>query len=200
MWTQALQRAFHRCQDRRRVVRIHIVQAEELIGILQAHGDEFTSHLGIEEIGEAEAIAGRLVGVGWTDPATGGSDRELAPGLFLGGIKIAVIRQDDMGPVGDEEVVRTDGDTLTFQGSDLLYQAEGIEDHPITNHILFAGPENAGRDKVEDVFVLADNDGVSGIVAALAADNEVGTLCQVVNNLAFAFVTPLEPVNDRIHE
>ena len=35
------------------------------------------------------------------------------------------------------------------------------------------------------------NDGVAGVVAALAADDDVGLLGQNVDDLAFAFVAPL---------
>ncbi len=59
----------------------------------------------------------------------------------------------------------------------------------MTQILLLA--QDAGRDEVQDVFLLADEDRVAGVVAALRADDDVRLLGQHVNDLAFAFVAPL---------
>jgi hypothetical protein len=41
---------------------------------------------------------------------------------------------------------------------------------------------------------------VAGIVAALAADDDIGRLREVIDDLALAFVPPLEACDDGVHE
>jgi hypothetical protein len=52
---------------------------------------------------------------------------------------------------------------------------------------------------VEDVFRAVGDDGVSGIVSALAADNDIGSFGEVIDNFTFAFVAPLEAGDDGVH-
>jgi hypothetical protein len=61
-------------------------------------------------------------------------------------------------------------------------------------------PENAGGKQVKDVFGAFGDDGVAGVVAALAADDDIGGLGEVVNDFAFAFVAPLEAGDNSVHE
>ncbi len=51
---------------------------------------------------------------------------------------------------------------------------------------------------MEDEFLSAMNDGVPGIVAALAADHDVGLAGENVDDLALAFIAPLRADEDRI--
>ena len=47
---------------------------------------------------------------------------------------------------------------------------------------------------MKDIFVGSDNDGVAGIVATLPSDDDIRILSEVVNDLTFSFITPLEAV------
>ncbi len=60
---------------------------------------------------------------------------------------------------------------------------------PITQNL--AAPQNAGRNQMEHVFRAAMDDGVAGIVTALAAHHDVRLRGQHVDDLALAFVAPL---------
>ena len=52
---------------------------------------------------------------------------------------------------------------------------------------------------MEDVFLSVGDDGVPGVVPSLSANHEIRVFGQEINNLAFAFVPPLETTNDGIH-
>jgi hypothetical protein len=52
---------------------------------------------------------------------------------------------------------------------------------------------------VQSEFVVTYYDGVSGIGATAVTDNDVIMLGEDVDNLSFAFVTPLQPGNTCIH-
>ena len=46
---------------------------------------------------------------------------------------------------------------------------------------------------MKDVFRAAMNDGVAGVISALAADDDVRLVGEHIDDLAFAFVAPLGP-------
>ncbi len=62
-------------------------------------------------------------------------------------------------------------------------------------------PQDAAGDQVEDVFFVAQDDGVARVIAALRADDDVRVLGEKIDDFAFAFVAPLGPDQDGIcHE
>ena len=54
-----------------------------------------------------------------------------------------------------------------------------------------SGREDAGREQVQGVLLVADDDGVAGVVAALVADDVVDAAAEQVGGLALALVAPL---------
>ena len=70
-------------------------------------------------------------------------------------------------------------------------QGERIDNDAVANDVELAGIENAGRDEMQHVLLIADLDGVPSIVASLIADDDVRLLSQDVNYFAFAFIAPL---------
>src|SRR5262249_27266897 len=61
-----------------------------------------------------------------------------------------------------------------------------------------AGPQDARGDQLQDELAAADLDSVAGVVAALVARDDVEVLREEVDDLAFAFVTPLRAHNDDV--
>ena len=51
-------------------------------------------------------------------------------------------------------------------------QRRGIDHHAIADDGLDAGPQNAARNQLENELLGADEDGVSGVVAALVAGHD----------------------------
>ena len=58
--------------------------------------------------------------------------------------------------------------------------------------------KNTGRDQVQNTLLTIDDESVTGVVAALETDDRLGILCQHIDNLAFAFVSPLRAENHDI--
>jgi hypothetical protein len=44
---------------------------------------------------------------------------------------------------------------------------------------------------VENIFLTADDDRVTGVVTALAADDDVGFIREEVDDFSFSFIAPL---------
>ena len=105
-----------------------------------------------------------------------------------------------MRPVRNQKVARSNLNALFFKGDDLLHEADGVNDHPVTDYVLFVRPEDSGRNKVENILVFTNDDGVSCIVSSLPPDNEIRIFRKIVDDLSLSLVTPLKSVNDRVHE
>jgi hypothetical protein len=95
-----------------------------------------------------------------------------------------------MGTIANEQIL-ADGDSQFAQAFDLRDERDGIDNNAIANHAGFPAPEYSRRNKVQDVFGAAMNDCMSGIVAALAADHNVGLGREHVDDLPFPFIAPL---------
>ena len=89
--------------------------------------------------------------------------------------------------------VAVDLDAASLQAGDLLEQSPRINHDTVADDADFAGMQDAGRNQVQDVLIVADLDRVSGVIAALITDDHIGLLGQHVDDLAFAFITPLRP-------
>ena len=72
-----------------------------------------------------------------------------------------------MSPVRNQEISGSNLHALPLEGNDLLHEADGINNHTITDHVLFVRPENSGWNKVQDVLVLTDDDGMPCIISSL---------------------------------
>ena len=87
--------------------RVERVGAEEGVGdgVLFCAGglDVRLEQRGVEQVDDAQAAAGHLVFVGGADAAAGGADLLAAGRAFGGQLDHAVVGQDDLGAVGDEE-------------------------------------------------------------------------------------------------
>ena len=51
--------------------------------------------------------------------------------------------------------------------------------------------QNSGRKQIKYKFPLIGNNGMSGIVSSLIADNNICLFRKKINNTSFTFVTPL---------
>ena len=72
----------------------------------------------------------------------------------------------------------------------------GVDHGARRDHRDAAWIEDARGDQRESEFLIAYDDGVSGVVATLEPNHVVGVLGEEVNDTAFAFVTPLGAEND----
>jgi hypothetical protein len=164
--------------------------AEDGVVLAEAGFEFFGEGFAIEEITDAEAGAGGFVTVGRSDTAFGGADLVFAFAEFAGFVDGAVPGHDEVGGVAEEEV-RADFDALFAEAVDFGDEGDGVDDNAVGDDAGFARAEDAAGNQVQDVFFAAVNDGVSGVVTALTADDEVGVIGKKVDDFAFAFVTPL---------
>ena len=95
-----------------------------------------------------------------------------------------------MGGLADEQAVG-ELDVALFEALDFLDESEWVDDDAVGDDALFPRAQDAGGDEVKDEFLLADFDRMSGIVAALGADDDIGFLGEDVDDFSFSFIAPL---------
>ena len=87
---------------------------------------------------------------------------------------------------------------LLLEVFDLAEEDLRVEDDTVADDAALAGVQDAGRDQVQNDVLVTDHERMSGIVAALVADDLLGVFGVDVNNLPFAFVAPLGADNDDV--
>src|SRR6516162_9515068 len=92
-----------------------------------------------------------------------------------------------MRAIADEQVF-VDIDSQLTQAIHLGYKRDWIDNHAVSDHADFAVPQDSRRNQMQHIFHAAVDDCVPGIIAALAADNDVRPGSKHVDNLAFALV------------
>ena len=56
--------------------------------------------------------------------------------------------------------------------------------------------QHSGRHEVKDCLLAADHERMSRVVPAVEADDDVGSLCEQIDDLALPFVAPLGADHD----
>ena len=152
----------------------------------------------IGEVHQPDRAAADLVLIGRANAALGGADRADGVGRFAERVELAMQRQDQRDVFGDAQVFRTDGNALPLQFCNFIEESLGIEHHAIADHGQFRRPQHAGRQQRQLVGFAVDDQGMTGIMAALEAHNDVSLLRQPVDDLALPFVAPLGADDDNI--
>ena len=78
----------------------------------------------------------------------------------------------------------------------LLEKLDDIQHHAIAQQATLSLVENPRWDLVEDELFIADVDRMTRVSAALVPGHDVDTLGQNIDDLTFAFVTPLAAYDD----
>ncbi len=161
--------------------------------------DRLLERRGIGEIADADAAAGDLVLVRRADAARRRADLPLAAPRFRQQVEIAVIRQDEVRLVADDEAA-VDVDAVPGQLVDLGEERLRIDDDAVADDAGDAGMQDARRDQPQDELRAVDVDGVAGVVSALVPRDDREMRRQQIDDLALAFIAPLRAENCEIHE
>ena len=154
--------------------------------------------LGVHQIADANAAAADLVLVGRADAARRRADLPLAAPRFAEHVELAVIRQDEMRLVADQQPV-ADLDAQARQLVDLGEERLRIDDHAVADDAGDALVQDAGRNEVQDELAPADIHRMARVVAALIAGHDGKMRGHQIDDLAFAFVSPLRAEHDDVH-
>ena len=98
--------------------------------------------------------------------------------------------RDDVRVGADLQARRVEPSGL--QGGELVEEHLEVDDYAVADHGVDAGREDAGGQQVQGVLLVADDDGVAGVVAAVELHDPVGAVTEQIGGLAFALVAPLD--------
>ena len=171
-----------------------------LVGGLNAGFEHSLQAHGVGKVNHADANSTGFVGIGGADTLASGADFLVAEGFLLGAVDVLVYGQYNVGAIGDEEVSRGDGDTFLSQVLDFLHEGSGVNNDAVADDVYLTLPQDAGGDEVQNIFLPFGDNGVAGVAATLAASHNVCGFCQEVDDLAFAFISPLGAYNECVHE
>ena len=82
------------------------------------------------------------------------------------------------------------------QRGNFLQQGKGIEHDAVADDGLASGAQNAAGNQLQDEFLAVDGDGVPGVMASGVARHHGEMFGKDIDNLAFAFVSPLRAHDD----
>ena len=140
------------------VLLVHLLGVEGLgaeegvgDGVLLVAGvlDVGAEQRGVEQVDDAQTAAVHLVLVGRADAAAGGSDLGAAGGVLGGELDHAVIGQDDLGAVGDEELA-VDWQAGLLELLDLVEEGHGVEDDAVADDAVALRAQDAAGDQLQD--------------------------------------------------
>ena len=155
----------------------------------------------MEQVAHAEGLLHVLVTVSVGDAPLGGA--ELCAGLGQTGlfqtVLLHMIGHGDGGAVGDLQVGGGDGDALLAQLVDLTVQVVGVDDHTVAHHADNIGTEDAGGQQVQHELATLVLHGMTSVVAALIARNNIILLADQIDHAALALVAPVDTRNCSKH-
>ena len=102
---------------------------------------------------------------------------------------VGVIRRDQVGVTADQQLGGVDA--ALVQPAQLGEQDRRVDDDAVADDRDASRGEDAGGEEVQRVLLVADDDRVAGVVAALVAHHVVHRAAEQVGGLPLALVTPL---------
>ena len=176
------------------VERLRLVDAlepEVLLG--ERDLDLLPQDLRVEHVLDADAEPHRLVGVAGPDAAARRADREAAEAVLARLVDREVPRHDQVRVARDVDLGGRAAAQLELV--ELADQDVGVDDAAVADHARLAA-HDAARQRADLERLVADDDRVSGVRAALVAADDVRVLREQVDDLALPFVSPLRPDDD----
>ena len=172
-------------RDRAAVVDLR----EHLVLVLERALDLLGQDLLVEDVLDPDADAVHLVGVRRPDAAAGGADPPAAQEALGHLVEAAVVVGDDVRVGADLQPAGVEAAGL--ECVDLLEEHVQVDDDAVADDRRAARGEDAAGQQVQGVLLVADDDGVAGVVAAVELHDVVDPVAQEVGRLALALVAPL---------
>ena len=151
------------------------------------------------KVGGADADARHLVLVAGADAPARGADLGFVGLVALAGhVQRLVVGHDHVGLAADHQPRRRNVHVLAAQGFHLAAEHGGVEHDAVADETFLARMQDARRDEVQDVLLVAHQHGVPGVVAALETHDHVALAGQQIDDLALALIAPLGAHHDHV--
>jgi hypothetical protein len=145
----------------------------------------------IEQIFHPQPEPPGAVAVRRADPAPGRAHLRVGEARFVRLVEGHVVRHDHVRAAADPHAA--DVDPSLREHVELVDERHRVDHDAVADHRRHVRVEDAGRRQAELEHLVAADDGMSCVVAALIADDHADLLGKKVGRLALALVAPLEP-------
>ncbi len=145
----------------------------------------------VEQVLHPEADAPGPIGIGRADPPPRRADLAVAEPRFHGPVEGDVVRHDHVGRGADADAARVDPPRR--ESVELADQRRRVDHDSAADDRRDVRVQDPRRHQVELEDLVAADDRVAGVVAALVADDHRDLLGEEVGGLALALVAPLQP-------
>ena len=179
--------------DRR---RLKIALQDEVV-IIEHFTQLGREALAMKQIGDAQCAARDLVLIRRPNAASGRADRILALRLFTRLVERNV-RGKNQRTGGAHAQALEYRNALSDQHFRFLEKRLERQHHPIADETTHMRVQDSGRDQRQNGFLSADDQRMTGVVAALEAHHRVRLVGEQIDDLALAFVAPLQADHDQI--
>ena len=164
--------------------------AEDAVLLFEHDVELLLEDLAIEEVLHTQADPRRLVGIGGTDAPLRRAELVLAQVSLGHPVERLVVRKDQVGVGRHLEAAAVHAPP--GQAVDLGEQHGGIDDDAVADHRGDVVVEHAARHQLErEALAVRGHERVTGVVAALVADDDVHLLGEEIGEPPLAFVAPL---------
>ena len=145
----------------------------------------------VEQVAHADGLLHELVRIDRGDAPAGGAELLVAQPVLFQTVQQLVVGHADGGPVADLQVLGGDLNAALPQALCLAVEMLKVDDDTGAQDVYRLIPEDAGGHKIQNEFALFIHHGVSGVIAALIAHNDVVLLAEQVHHTALALVAPV---------
>ena len=145
----------------------------------------------VEQVLHPQAQPPGAVAVRRADPAACRAHLRVGEPGLVRLVEGEVVRHDHVRAAADAHPAHVD--PAFREGVELVDQRHRVDHDPVADHRRDVRVEHARRRQAELEHLVAPDDGMTGVVAALVAHDHRDLLGQEVGRLALALVAPLEP-------
>ncbi len=143
-----------------------------------------------QQVAHRDAAPAGLVLVGRADAAQRRPDLARATLVLGERLEAAVVRQDQVRPVGDEQVV-ADLDPRRQKLAELALHRDRVDHDAVADHAQDARVQDARGDQVQHELAPAHDHGVARVVAAVVAGHHLHVRGEKIDDLPLPLVAPL---------
>ena len=143
----------------------------------------------IEQLADLEPDLCILIREKWSNPGLGGSEGLSAQTFLLALIKQDMVAHHDLCPVRNQQLRCRHA--LRRDVLNLLHHERNIERNTISKHIGDLRMANPARKCMKSKLSILVHNRVTGVRAALIADNDIRLVREDIDNLALPLVAPV---------
>ena len=147
-------------------------------------------HLRIAQVGRAQAPSMGFVLVRRTNALGRGADPAKTSGFLGRNLMAAMVRQDQMGAVADQQAF-ADLHSAIGERFQFLGHGHWIHYHAVAQNSSFARTQNTGRNQLQHKLPATDNDSMPRVCASLIARHDVEMLGENIDYFPLTLIAPL---------